>query len=338
MKRKMFFILLAFVTVFWTLGNRLCAENNVIELTYATFITPVHMHCKLGESWSKEIENRSHGKVKISYFPGGSLLKGNQIYDGILKGVADIGMSCFAYTGGRFPAIEAIDLPMGYPTGEVATCVINKFYNKFHPKELENVKVLYLHAHGPGILHTRKPVYSLDDIKGMKIRSTGFCAKVTKALAAAPVGMPMGGSYEALQKSVVEGIFTPIEALKQWKLADVIKYTEECYSIGYTTGFYVIMNASKWSSLPSDIKAVFEDVSREWIAKHGKAWDESDRAGRDFTLASGNKIISLSTEENQKWADAVSPVIDEYIALTQEKGLPGERYIKAIREFIEECK
>lgn len=338
MTRKIFFILLVFiVTGFWTVGNGICAEKNAIELTYATFIPPVHMHCKLGQSWSKEIEKRTQGKVKINYFHGGSLLKGNDIYDGVIKGVTDIGMSCFAYNRGRFPAIEAIDLPLGYPSGKVATCVINEFYKKFRPKELNNVKVFYLHAHGPGLLNTKKPVYKLEDLKGMKIRSTGFSAKVTKALGAAPVAMPMGGSYEALQKGVVEGIFTPLEALKQWKLADVIKFTEECYSIGYTTGFYVIMNKAKWDSLPADVKRVFEEVSEEWVAKHGEAWDATDQKGREYTLKRGNKIISLSPKESTRWANAVRPVITEYVKATEKEGLPAGEYVKAIKELIEKC-
>jgi len=114
MGRKVVLMLvtIAFVT-FLVFDYGLCAGKEVIELTYANFFPPTHIQAKLGESWIKEIEKRTAGKVKITYFPGGALLKGNQIYDGVIKGVADIGMSCFAYTRGRFPAIKAIDPPMG---------------------------------------------------------------------------------------------------------------------------------------------------------------------------------------------------------------------------------
>jgi len=308
-----------------------------IELTYANFFPPAHIQAKLGDAWAKEIEKRTNGKVKITYFPGGALLKGPQIYDGILKGVADIGMSVFAYTRGRFPAIEAIDLPLGYPSGKVATCVINEFYKKFRPKELDEVKVLYLHAHGPGLLHSKKPVYKLEDLKGLKIRSTGFSAKVAKALGAVPVAMGQGGTYEALQKGVVEATFSPIEVLKGWKQAEVIKYTIECYSIGYTSGFYVLMNKKKWNSLPKDVQKVFDEVSAEWIVKHGEAWDSSDREGRKFTLSLGNKIIPLSKKESARWAKAVQPVIDGYIKKVESKGLPGKKYVKTIKKLIKKC-
>ncbi len=311
------------------------ARGETINLTYSNFFPPTHIHGKLGDAWAKEISKRTNGKVKITYFPGGALLKGPQIYDGILKGVTDIGMSCFAYTRGRFPVMEAVDLPLGYPNGSVATSVINDFYKEFRPKELAEVKVLYLHAHGPGLLHSKKPVYRLEDLKGMKIRSTGFFAKVCKALGAVPVAMSMGGTYEALQKGVVEATASPIETLKGWKQAEVVKYTTECYSIGYTTGFYVMMNKEKWNSLPKDVQKVFDEVSAEWTARHGEAWEVIDVEGRKFALSLGNTIIPLSEEESARWAKAVRPVIDEWIKSAEGKGLPGKRYVKTLRRLID---
>lgn len=118
----------------------------------------------------------------------------------MVNGISDIGMSCFAYTRGRFPAMEALDLPLGYPDGVTATNVANAFYAKFKPTEMDDVKVLYLHAHGPGLLHTRKPVKTLADLAKLKIRSTGLSAKVVKALGGIPVAMPQGDTYESLQK------------------------------------------------------------------------------------------------------------------------------------------
>ena len=310
--------------------------KKVIELTYANFFPPTHIHGKLGKAWCDEIYKRTNGLVKISYFPGGTLLKGPGIYDGVLKGIADVGMSCFAYTRGRFPSMEAIDLPLGYPSGLVATIVINKFYQMFKPKELDNVQVMYLHAHGPGILHSKKPIYKLEDLKGLKIRATGFSAKIARALGAVPVAMPQGETYEALRKGVVDATFSPIEVLKGWRQAEVIKYTIACYSIGYTTGMYVIMNKKKWLSLPEDVRAIIEQINRDWYLKHGIAWDKADAEGRKYTLKLGNKIINLSPEESKRWAKAVQPVIDEYIKDASKKGIPAKKYVDTIRKLIKE--
>lgn len=305
-----------------------------IELSYANFFPPTHIQGKLGAEWAKEIKKRTKGKVKITYYPGGALLKGPKVYDGILKGITDVGMSVFGYSRGVFPSMEAIDLPMGYPSGKAATNIINEFYNKFKPKELNKIKVMYLHAHGPGLLHSKKPVYKMEDLKGLKVRSYGFNAKVVEALGGVPVAMGQGGVYEALQKGVVDATLSPIEVLKGWKQAEVIKYTIECYSVGYTAGFYVAMNLDKWNSLPKDVQKVIEAVNKEWIVKHGDAWDSSDKAGREFTLSLGNKIIPLSKEESERWAKAAQSVIEGYIKKTESKGLPGRDYVNFLKAAV----
>ena len=310
------------------------AQAKPIELSYSNFFPPTHIQGKLGDSWGKEIEKRTNGKVKVTYYPGGALLKGPKIYDGILKGITDVGMSVFGYSRGVFPSMEAMDLPMGYPDGKAATNIINEFYNKFKPKELSKVKVMYLHAHGPGLLHSKKPVKTMDELKGLKIRSYGFNAKVAKALGGVPVAMSQGGTYEALQKGVVDATLSPMEVLKGWKQGEVIKATTECYSIGYTAGFYVAMNLKKWNSLPKDVQKVIAQVNKEWIAKHGKAWDDSDKAGREFTLSLGNEIIPLSKAESARWAKAAAPVVDGYIKDKGAKGLPAKAYVDFIKAKV----
>jgi TRAP-type C4-dicarboxylate transport system substrate-binding protein len=281
-------------------------------------------------AWAKEIEKRTDNKVQISVFAGGTLTKAPQCYSGTVKGISDLGFSLFAYTRGRFPVMAAVDLPMGYADGKVASRVAQEFAKAFKPKELSDVKVLYLHAHGPGLLHTKKPVKKLEDLKGMKIRATGLSAKIVKALGGVPVAMPQGGTYEALKKGVVEGTFGPMEVLKGWKQAEVIKYTTECYSIGYTTTFFVVMNLDKWNALPADIKKIFDEVSDKYTDVHGNVWDSTDQEGRKYTLSLGNEIISLSDEESARWRKAVEPVIKDYVTNTPD----GDTYVKKIRELM----
>jgi TRAP-type C4-dicarboxylate transport system substrate-binding protein len=281
-------------------------------------------------AWAKEIEKRTDNKVQISVFAGGTLTKAPQCYSGTVKGISDLGFSLFAYTRGRFPVMAAVDLPMGYANGKVASRVAQEFAKAFKPKELSDVKVLYLHAHGPGLLHTKKPVKKLEDLKGMKIRATGLSAKIVKALGGVPVAMPQGGTYEALKKGVVEGTFGPMEVLKGWKQAEVIKYTTECYSIGYTTTFFVVMNLDKWNALPADIKKIFDEVSDKYTDVHGNVWDSTDQEGRKYTLSLGNEIISLSDEESARWRKAVEPVIKDYVTNTPD----GDTYVKKIRELM----
>jgi TRAP-type C4-dicarboxylate transport system substrate-binding protein len=331
MKKKVYVSLfVAAISVAVMLFGLPNANAAPIKLTYSIFFPPTHGQTKAAMAWAKEIEQRSNGRIQITVFPGGTLTNAKQCYSGVVQGISDLGFSLFAYTKGRFPVMAAVDLPMGYPDGKTASRVANEFAKIFKPKELNDVKVMYLHAHGPGLLHTKSPVAKLEDLKGMKIRSTGLSAKVVEALGGVPVAMPQGATYESLQKGVVEGTFGPMEVLKGWKQAEVVKYTTECYSVGYTTTFFVVMNLDKWNALPDDLKKIFEAVSEKYVEVHGNVWDSTDEEGRKYTLSLGNKIIPLSDEESARWRQAVQPVIDEYIANTPN----GKAYVDKIKELM----
>ncbi|HQJ08499.1 MAG TPA: TRAP transporter substrate-binding protein [Deltaproteobacteria bacterium] len=317
-----------------TASSEGAAKAKTVELTYSIFFPPTHAQCKAGEAWAKEIEKRTNGAVKINVFPGGTLTSANDCYDGVVKGISDIGMSCFAYTRGRFPVMEAVDLPLGYPNGMAATKIANEFYNEVKPPELDDVHVLYIHAHGPGLLHTKKPVSTLKDLKGMKIRSTGLSAKMVEVLGGVPVAMPQPGTYEALQKGVVEGTFAPMETMKGWKQGEVVKATTDCTNVGYTTAMFVVMNMAKWDALPEDVKKVFTDVSSEYIDVQGKAWDEADAEGLTFIKGLGNTVVALPAAEAEKWKAAVKPVIDGYIKAMKEKGIEGDKYVALLADKI----
>ena len=309
------------------------AEVAPIKLTFSIFFPATHGQAKAAVDWAKEIEQNTNGRVQITVFAGGTLTKAPQCYDGVVKGISDIGFSLFAYTRGRFPVMAAVDLPMGYPNGRVASYVADGFAKTFKPEELADVKVLYLHAHGPGLLHTKNPIRKMEDLKSMKIRATGLSAKVVEALGGVPVAMPQGGTYEALQKGVVEGTFGPMEVLKGWKQGEVIKYTTECYSVGYTTTFFVVMNLQKWKALPDDVKKIFDEVSAKYAGIHGEVWDSTDKAGREYTLSLGNEIIPLTDEESARWRKAVEPVINNFIT----KNPDGDKYVSKIKKLMKDC-
>jgi TRAP-type C4-dicarboxylate transport system substrate-binding protein len=331
-------ISLSVVFLFSSLAISHAAKNKPISISWATFYPATHPLYPMNEAWGTEIEKRTNGQVKFTYYPGSTLLKGNEIPDGILKGIADVGAGVSAYTPGRFFAMETVNLTIGYSSAKMATFVVNEFYKKFKPKEFDDYKVFYLHAHGPGILHSKGPVRNLEEVKGLKIRAVGAAAKATQALGAVPVAMPMFDTYESLRKGVVEATLSPIEALMTWKQAEVVKYTTECFGIGYTSHFYIAMSRKKWDSLPTDVQRVFEEVSAEWIPKAAEVWDSADERGRKFALDMGHTIIPLSDEENERWAEAVQPVITEHEKEAEAKGLPGKEYVAAVRALIKEFK
>ena len=337
MKRNAMVILLVLLLVpaFMVAGHQ-TAEAKTIKLTYSNFFPPTHIQSILAEAWCKEVEKRTKGQVKVDYYPGQTLTKAKQNYDGVVTGQSDLGLCLFAYNRGRFPVMAAVDLPMGYTSGKVATQVANAVYEKFMPKELMDTKVMYLHAHGPGIVHTKnKPIKTMADLKGLKFRGHGTSAEIVKALGANPVPMPMPELYQSLQKGVVEGALYPFEVNKGWKMGEVTDYSTACFSIAYTSTFYVVMNKDKWASIPADLQKIIEGINQEWIAKHGDAWDSSDVKGIVYGLSIGNDILGLDKKEAAKWKKAVAPVIDNYIADMNKKGFKGKEIVEFTKKTLD---
>ena len=307
-----------------------------VNMTYSNFFPAPHAVTILATEWCKEIDKRTNGAVKIQMFPGATLTPPDQCYDGVVKGISDLGLTVVSFVKGRFPLSEVIDLPLGYKSAKQATTLANVYLEKFKPKEFDDVKMMYLHSHGPGLVNTKKPVTKLEEMKGLKIRGTGTTAKVVKALGATPVAMPMPETYDAVSKGVADGFVAPIEALKGWKLAEVVNATTLDYGAAYGLLFCVAMNKKKWDSLPKDVQATIEKINKEWIVKHCEVWDRIDKEGKEFALAKGHKFISLSPEEDAKWAAAVKPVLDEYVKDMKAKNLPGEEALKFCQEWLKQ--
>ena len=308
----------------------------VTELSYSNFFPPTHFHSILAEEWIKEIEARTDGQVKITYYPGSTLLAKDQVFDGVVDGIADIGMSCLIYTAGRFPASELVDLPHAYPNGWVATKVANDFYNNFQPAEFADAHMLYFHGHGPGVIFTaKKPVSKMEELDGLLIRATGAGVKIMEALGATGYGAGQPDAYELLSKGVVDGTYAPREVLKGWKQAEVVNYVTNCTDVGNTTDMYVVINQDKWDALPENIKTIFTDVSEEWIEKHGMVWDYYDQAAIDYFLSfEGRELIELPADEMARWVDATKVVIDDYLQELTGKGLPASEYQKYLLERV----
>lgn len=303
-----------------------------VKLSYSNFFPPTHIQSQLAEQWCREVESRSGGQVVIDYYPAGTLTKPKDCYDGVVQRISDIGLSALGYTKGRFPVLSGVDLPMGYTSGVQATTLANAVYAQFKPKEFDEVHVLYFHAHGPGKLHTAgKPIKTMDDLKGMKIRATGNSASVVTALGGSPVAMSMPDSYQSIQKGVVNGGFYPEETNKGWKMGEVVDYLTDTTAVAYTTTFFVVINKDVWAGLAPEAQKAMTEVSREWTPKHGKAWDDSDKEGREFFLAqSGNAVVTLDAAEAERWTKAMEPIFAEYEAECTKAGADG----KAVLEFM----
>jgi TRAP-type transport system periplasmic protein len=331
MGKKVFFFVVAFSFLFSTY----CAAD-VIKLKFANFFPPTHMNSVVMGKYCEELNKKLAGKVEITHYPGGTLLTAPKIAAGVATGIADIGLAHCAYTRDRFPVMEAMELPLGLPSGWIGTQVANDFYNKVKPKEWDAYQPLMFSTCPPNIVQTlSKPVKSLEDLKGLKIRGPGRMADVVKSLGAVPVPLEIVDLYEALRRGVIDGSYLPLETLKGFKLGEVEKYVTASWKIGSAYAFYVVMNKQKFNSLPPDVQKEITEFSKEFIERWAVEWNNIDIEGREFFKSQGGQILNLSDTEAARWVKASEPVLDSFKKDLTSKGYT-EKEVGGWLEFIQE--
>ncbi len=312
------------------------AQEKVIKMDFSSFLPPTDKVSIAFETWAKEVEKKSNGRLKINFYAGATLTPGAQTYDSVVRGVVDLGSSSLAYTRGRFPMIELLDLPLGVKSAKLATKLSNEYYKKYAIKEFSDSKIMFFSSHGPGLLFTRKPVKSLEDLKGMKVKcAAGATVDMLAALGAAPVPMSMGDTYDGLQRGMLDGMLGPYAVLTTYRLGEVVNYSPENYSTAYINTFFVAMNKDKWNALPKDLQKTIEEINDQWVNKAGDPWDIEDGNGKKFMKDRGNIIAPLSKEENARWANQVKPMFEKFVKEKAAKGLPAAEALKWCQEWIQ---
>jgi TRAP-type C4-dicarboxylate transport system substrate-binding protein len=303
-----------------------------ITLTYANFPPAPTFPCVQMERWAKEVRERTKGKVEVKTFPGGTLLSAKTMYDGVVKGVADIGCLATAYQPGRFVFFEVMDLPFLFKSGAEASVAMWDLFDKEKPKSLDQVKVLTAFTCATASIMSEKPVRKLADLNDLKLRAAGTGVDIMKALGAAPEGMPMSQVPEALQKGVVQGLVSSLEVLKDMKFAEYCKYVT--YTDLWVVPFVVVMNKKKWDSLPADVKKVFDDLSREQAKWTGEYVDKhADDAVAWAKKEQHVEFITLPKEELDKWKAKVAGIKDQYFKRAKAAGLDGQKILDEVMKL-----
>ena len=312
------------------------SADKVISLKVANFFPPPAFQSKVLEEFCRDLEKRTAGKVKVDYYAGGSLLKSKAMFDGVVSGIADIGYSHVYYTPGRMAVTEASGLPLGFPTGWVASQVMNDFYLEFKPKEFDAVKVLWLNASPDTAIATaKKPIRTLEDLKGLTIRAPSIAGEVIKALGGTPAPTPMTEVYDAISKGVIDGETSNFETLFAFKFAEVVKYTTSVWQINNPYPFYLVMNKNSYGKLPPDVRSVFDKLVGEYKERYILMWNAIDFVGKAFGLKHGVEFIDLAPDQLPKWQAAVEPVINDYVKRMVGKGF-SEGEVKGWIKFLRE--
>jgi TRAP-type C4-dicarboxylate transport system substrate-binding protein len=302
-----------------------------ITLNYAFFAPAGTFPGKQMAHWADEMAKRTNGRVEVKTFPGGTLLGAREMYDGVTKGVADIGLGSPSYDPGRFPLTSGISMPLNFPNATVASQTLWAVTKELKPKEYDAFKVIAMFTTEPGYIQSRNPVRNTADLAGMKLRAAGTGVPVLKALGAAPVGMPMPEVPQAVQTRVIDGTMTSREVLKDFRLAEQLKYVTDYPTVVVT--FAAVMDKKRWDALPADVKKVIDELAEEMPTWTGHY---HDRENVDAALAWGKKdhnlqVLAISPQEKAAWDAKLAPMVDEWVAEMKGKGLPADQYIQRVR-------
>lgn len=305
-------------------------------LTISSWAPPTHgMNASM---WPKAIammEEATNGRVsgELKFGLGSPPAQ----FDLILDGVADIGWIYHGYTPGRFVSTKMIELPGYTGSAETASIASWRAYNKYFAglNEHKGVKVLAMMTHGPGFLHTKSKVTSLDQISGLKLRiGGGVAGDVGTALGATGIRVPAPKVYETLASNAADGVMMPMDGQKAFKLTEVAPNTLTVPGGFYRGSFAIIMNQDTFDGLSAQDQQALEQVFGETLSRvAGQAWDQVDRDGDAAVAASPDSTMNAaSAADTKRWQAISETLIAQVLKEVSDKGVDA----KAAHAFIQE--
>jgi len=316
--------------------------QQTVTLKFHTFMAPMsNVWLTMHKPWMEKVEKDSGGRIKFEGYPamqlGGTPV---QLYDQARDGVVDIVWTLPGNTAGRFPRVEAFELPFMMNNAEATSKAYWEYVQTQAPDEFKETHVIALHVHGPGMFHSaNKQIRSVADLRGMKVRGpTRQITKMLGAVGATPVGMPLPAITDALSKGTIDACVIPWEVVPSIKVHELTKFHSEFDNTGgalYTTTFVMAMNQAKYNSLAPDLKRVIDAnsgmASSAWL---GKTQQGNDPAGRKTAVDRGNTIYQFTAAQREEFVKLSSQIDDEWVADMDKRGFKGAQLLSTARALI----
>lgn len=326
-----------FTTMFAAAGMVLAAlagssVADAKELKLAHFMSPKHPYHPHVFAWmGEELKKATGGELTIRIYPGGELGPGPvQQFNRAVDGVADITFGLHGYTAPQFQRT----LLMEYPGVAKSPATAAKgFWNAIDliKDEYKRVKLLGLWTITPaGIFARDKPVRTLADLKGMKVRvaSKGH-GEVIKAWGGTPVFMPVTQVYNAMQTGVVDATLIDPGAALAFKLTEVSKAVTVGMKSPLAT-FFLVMNHDSWNGLSAAQKAEIDKIAGLKISERAYAiWSRVSKKGLEI-MGAKREVVRLSADEAAKFDAASSTILGRVVAGLEAKGIPANKIVKAM--------
>jgi TRAP-type C4-dicarboxylate transport system substrate-binding protein len=272
-------------------------------LTYASPYPPGHHFSKADITWMKHIEQASGGRIAIKPYWSGALLSSDMSMMEIRHGLADIGLITPIYTRGGAHMLRAQSgFYGGIKSIEDQVAVYDCLNDRFpeYAAELKGLHVLAAQGGNfPGVLTRSRPVHSLADLKGLRLRAQSDAIDVLRALGADPVNMPMADVYSALAKGVIDGVVAPVDAIKSQHFAEVARHFT---TLRFSRGAYPAraMSDKAWKRLPPDLQKLIGDSKAVWEAALAKEVQNAEHVGIAYASSHGVELIPFPAAEQAK--------------------------------------
>jgi TRAP-type C4-dicarboxylate transport system substrate-binding protein len=284
------------------------------------------------EPWTKDVEAASNGAIKFTMFVGGSVGNFNNILDRTLNSVVDIAFGIFGPYSDQFPRSQVTSLPFeAHNTTETAVALWRLYEKGVIAPEFGQVKVVTLFNFPASALHSKKPIRTLEDVKGMKLSVTNRTAgQIAELLGAAPISLTPSDVYQSMQRGVIDGMFQAWTAVQTFKLFEVSNHHLNV-PVGQQPAF-IFMNKASFAKLPAASQQVIDRLGGEPMARrYGKAIDANDLSGQNSVKAmAGQNVADLAAAETARWKERLKPVADDWVKATPE----GARVLAAFRDEV----
>ena len=291
--------------------------------------------------WADNVERDSGGRIRVERYAA-MALGGTppELMDQVIDGIADLAWTVNGFTPGRFPRTEVFELPFFVEDARAASFAYRTMYeSQMADTDFADVVVLGNWVHGPGVIHTNRPVQTIADMTGLKLRTPSrMVGQLLGILGAEPIGMPVTAIPENLSRGVIDGAVIPWEVTASLRVPELVQnHTEFENSYPYTVTFTLSMNRDRYESLPDDLRAVIDANSGlEFSVFAGGAQADSDGPARELAVARNNNIITIPEADVAAWRAAAQPIYDTWIADMAAQGIDGQALIDEARRLMAE--
>lgn len=300
--------------------------------------TPVYQ--RVLKPWADSVMAGSNGRIKVEMYPSMGLGgKPPELINQVRDGVVDVTFTLPTYTPGRFPVSSVFELPFVNADAVTMAKAVQEFYAQhLRDDEYKDFHMLAMSASAGNAIHSTKSIKTAQDLKGLKIRTSGEAGVLfLESVGAIPISMGITELPSALSRGVVDAALLPYEILPAFKLHEMTKYhvTLEGGRRFNSTIFIFLMNKRRYEQLPPDLKSVINANSGVALAeKAARNWVEFEVSGEEAARKRGNQFIALSKAETDRLQTLSQSAIDKWIAEMKSRRIDGEKMVKAARAAI----